>query len=318
MKTDAKKLCIAVLLGGFSNEREISLRSGRAISQALSSLGHNVTEIDVKDETVAELDNVSFHVAFIALHGKFGEDGGIQQLLEKKGIPYTGSSPTACSNAMDKLESKLLFKLNKVPMPAYKIIEKETTTARIEQYANELGYPVVLKPRAEGSSIGVTIHKYAKTIENGLAEARCLGDTVIMEKFIPGRELTVGILVDETLDNDEPLPIIELKPKRAFFDYTAKYEDTETVYVVDPKDLDDEIKIKVQETALAAHLAVGCEGFSRVDLILSNLKNVYILEVNAIPGMTERSLLPKAARAKGIEFPQLCERLVKAALRKKK
>lgn len=305
------KLKIAVLLGGFSSEREISLRSGKAVANALASLGHEVIEIDVKDEVVAELDSIKIDVAFIALHGKFGEDGGIQKLLDAKGIPYTGSDALASYRSMDKLETKRIFKKNKIPTPAYKIIYLTTTLDELNKYAKELGYPVVLKPQAEGSSIGVTVHRNCETLAMGFNEAFRGSEFAIMEKYIPGRELTVGILEENSL------PIVELLPKREFFDYVAKYQDDETKYIVDPKDLSSNIKEKIQQITLDAHNVLGCKGFSRVDTILSRRQNVYVLEVNSIPGMMERSLVPKAARAVEIEFPELCWRIVQSALKYK-
>jgi D-alanine-D-alanine ligase len=297
---------IGVLMGGTSSEREVSLRSGQAVVEALRSQGRKVVPIDVQSESLRELENLTIDVAFLALHGRFGEDGRIQRLLESRGIPYTGSGPEASRAAMDKVESKRLFRHRNVETPRHHVIMRGESLALWEQCARALGYPVVLKPRAEGSSVGVTVHEDCSTLLDGAAECFRHDAMGLMEKFIQGRELTVGIL------EGKALPLIELKPKSRFFDYNAKYKDPNTLYIVDPQ-ISDLDKRRVQKAAKEAHDALGCEGFSRVDLILSPLCSVYVLEVNTIPGLTSRSLFPKAARAAGIEFPELCEKLVQSA-----
>jgi D-alanine-D-alanine ligase len=304
-------LTIGVLSGGCSSEREVSLRSGAAVSKALRSLGKRVVDIDLKTETGRELDGQEIDVAFIALHGRFGEDGGIQRLLEGKGIPYTGSGPQASRIAMDKVESKRLFRMHGVETPPHRVVARGDSVPLLEQCARALGYPVVLKPRAEGSSVGVTVHQDRATLLDGAAECFRHDSIGLMEKFIRGRELTVGIL------DGRALPIIEMRPKSGFFDYRAKYQDPDTQYHVDPpmSDLD---KRRVQKAALEAHKSLGCEGMSRVDLILTPFCAVHVLEVNTIPGMTERSLLPKAAGADGVPFPDLCWKIVEAAFRRRK
>lgn len=302
---------IGVLMGGTSSEREISLRSGTAVARALKSLGHKVVEIDVRTETGAELDGVHLDVAFIALHGRFGEDGTLQRLLQERKIPYTGSGPQASRAAMDKVESKRLFKANAVETPPHRVIARGDSVALLEQCARALGYPVVMKPRAEGSSVGVTVHQDRATLLDGAVECFRHDAIGLMEKFIRGRELTVGVL------DGQALPVIEMRPKGGFFDYNAKYQDPDTLYFVDPPigDLD---KRRVQKAALEAHRALGCEGMSRVDVILTPFCAVHVLEVNTIPGLTERSLLPKAARAAGWDFPELCWKIVETALRKRR
>lgn len=300
-----------VLMGGTSSERDVSLRSGAAVAQALRATGLRVTEIDIRSETGRELDGLKIDVAFIALHGRFGEDGRVQRLLEERGIPYTGSSPEASRAAMDKVEAKRLFKLRAVETPPHRVLARGDSHALMEQCARALGYPVVMKPRAEGSSVGVTVHQDRSTLLDGAAECFRYDAIGLMEKFIAGRELTVGIL------DEMPLPIIELRPKRPFFDYQAKYQDPETLYLVDP-DLSDLEKRRVSRAAKEAHDALGCEGMSRVDVILTPFCSVHVLEVNTIPGLTERSLLPKAARAAGIEFPDLCRRILESAFRRRK
>jgi len=302
---------VGVLMGGASSEREVSLRSGAAVAQALRSAGHKVVEIDVRTETGGELEGQAIDVAFIALHGRFGEDGRLQRILQDRGIPYTGSGPEASRLAMDKVETKRLFKLKHVESPPHHVVVHGESIALWEQFARALGYPVVLKPRAEGSSVGVTVHEDCSTLLDGAVECFRHGSVGLMEKFIAGRELTVGIL------DGKPLPLIEMQPKSKFFDYKAKYQDPDTKYLVDPPISEIE-KRRVQKAAKDAFLALGCDGMGRVDLILTPFCSVHVLEVNTIPGMTERSLFPKAARAAGIEFPDLCSRLVAAALNRRR
>ena len=301
---------IGVLMGGCSSEREVSLRSGTAVAEGLKSIGHKVVTVDLRSEDGREFENVHMDVAFIALHGRFGEDGRLQQLLQKRGILYTGSGPEASRAAMDKVEAKRLFKLKSVETPPHRVIARGDSVDLMEHAARALGYPVVMKPRAEGSSVGVTVHEDRATLLDGAAECFRHDPIGLMEKFIVGRELTVGIL------DGRALPIIEMRPKSRFFDYDAKYKSPDTEYIVNPpmSDLD---RRRVQKTARDAHDALGCEGMSRVDLILTPFCSVHVLEVNTIPGLTERSLLPKAARAAGIEFPELCWKITELAFKRK-
>jgi D-alanine-D-alanine ligase len=212
---------------------------------------------------------------------------------------------------MDKVESKRLFRTKSVDSPPHRVIMRGESVALWEQCGRALGYPVVLKPRAEGSSVGVTVHEDCSTLLDGAAECFRYDSVALMEKFIAGRELTVGIL------DDRVLPLVEMKPKSRFFDFKAKYQDPDTKYLVDPP-ISDLEKRRVQKAAKEAFDALGCEGMGRVDLILTPFCSVHVLEVNTIPGMTERSLFPKAARAAGIEFPELCSMLVEAAFRRRK
>lgn len=298
---------VAVLLGGFSSEREVSLRSGAAVSKALRERGHDVHEVDVRDEAVADLDRVRPEVAFVALHGRFGEDGGVQALLGAKRIPYTGSGVAASRLAMDKAASKARFAEAGVPAAPDRIVRREDGIAAATEAAIAFGLPVVLKPVAEGSSVGISIHRTTETLAAGLEEAFKHGGATLVERFMAGREMTVGVL------EDRALPVVELKPARDFYDYEAKYRDDRTVYVVDPPMAAAE-REAVQAAGLAAHRSLGCEGFSRVDVILGGAGTPCVLEVNTIPGMTDRSLLPKAAGAAGISFPELCERIARSGL----
>jgi len=301
---------IGVLMGGCSSEREVSLRSGTAVAEALKSLGHKVLPVDLEWEDGRELDGLPIDVAFIALHGRFGEDGRLQRVLQNRGIPYTGSGPDASRAAMDKVEAKRLFKLKGVDTPPHRVVARGDSVDLMEHAARALGYPVVMKPRAEGSSVGVTVHEDRATLLDGAAECFRHDPIGLMEKFIEGRELTVAIL------DGKPLPIIEMRPKSRFFSFDAKYSDPDTQYIVNPvmSELD---KRRIQKSAKEAHDALGCEGMSRVDIIFTPLHSVYVLEVNTIPGLTERSLLPKAARAAGLDFPQLCWKITELAWKRR-
>lgn len=300
---------VAVLMGGDSSERSISLKSGHAVALALRQKGYEAIEVDLKDEQAHPLNTLEADVCFVALHGGFGEDGRLQKVLEDKGILYTGSGPMASEMAMDKVKSKILFMIHGVKTAPFRILRSSEPDEKWISMALELGLPVVVKPRAEGSSVGVSVHRSLDTLGGGVKSAMAFGPTALCEKFIEGRELTVGII------GLRPLPVVELRPQREFFDYQAKYHDPDTEYGVDPSDLSPEVKDRVRETAMRAHEALRCEGFSRVDVMLGNDGEPYVLEVNTIPGLTERSLLPKAAAAAGIDYPSLCDMIVKSAFR---
>lgn len=302
-KFRSKEAVIAVMMGGFSSEREVSLRSGTAVSNALKSSGYKVKDIDVKSENIPELENPEFDIAFLAMHGKFGEDGTLQKILDEHNIIYTGSGVEASRNAMDKFITKELFIKNNISTAPYKKINITATDKKIP-----FGYPVVIKPCNEGSSVGVSIVKEPENLDNALNEAFKYDKNVIIEKYIEGREVTVGIL------GDRALSVIELRPKQKFYDYKAKYEDTETEYISNPDFTEDVLK-EIQSEGLKAHNSLGCSGVSRVDMIYSIDKEIMVLEVNTIPGLTERSLLPKSADAIGIKFPDLCKKGIEEALK---
>ncbi len=318
---------VVVLMGGVSPEREISIRSGNAVAKALGDAGLTVSCIDVKDEKIDELDQREIDVAFIALHGYFGEDGGVQQLLESKGIPYTGSSVSASKLAMDKVATKKRFIEAGLQVPDYIAVTEFQELSEIQHDVMRLGLPVVLKPTRNGSSIGISIVKDITHLQMALKKAFEFGYEVLIEKYIKGRELTVGIL------DDKALPIIEIKPAMEFFSYDAKYTDNRTEYLIVEKTAGANGKIssnslcefglltsslydEAQEVALHAHRVLGCKGFSRVDMLLDGKNKLYLLEVNTIPGFTEKSLLPKAAKAAGISFSSLCEKIVDLAFQR--
>ncbi len=303
---------IGVLLGGPSSEREISLKSGRAVFNALSEAGFDVVAINITtDDSEANKELISLaqiDCAFVALHGYFGEDGGIQGVLDDLKIPYTGSGRTASRLAMDKIVSHLLFDTNGLFVPAYRFVDKDTFSKGWKM-DDDLSFPLVVKPAGNGSSIGLSIVDTREELGLAMDFAFSYDNNIIIEEHISGREMTVGIL------GDSALPVIEIAPKKRFFDYEAKYQKGLTDYIL-PAILDKKIAKKVQDTALSAHKLLGCYGYSRVDIILDTDFTPFILEVNSIPGFTETSLLPKAAKLTGLSFTQLCIKLIESAYEK--
>jgi len=295
-----KQYKIGVLAGGCSSEREISLKSGRGVFDALTELGLNVVFIDIRKEDESFLSGVDIDVAFIALHGKFGEDGRVQRILSGKGVLYGGSGPDASRIAMDKIASKEIFKKNGLKVADHILIGKNDRMS-----SGNIGFPCVVKPQYEGSSIGLTVVQEEACFREAVDKAMEYEGSVLVEKYIDGREITVGIL------NNEALPVIEIIPDGGVYDYNAKYKSANTRYVR----LDDaKIAERAQKAALSAHLSLGCENFSRVDFRVNAEGELFILEVNTIPGMTERSLLPMAARLAGIDFPELCLKILSSAV----
>lgn len=297
---------IAILAGGFSSEREISLKSGEAIERGLAQAGYRANIIDVRSPEIPELA-LPFDAFFIALHGRFGEDGTLQQIMEDAHLAYTGCGPEASRLAMDKLLSKEAFIRNRVPTAPFKAASKDDNAADVKSFADELGWPVVVKPQAEGSSVGVAIAHDPGQLDESLKNVFQYSDRALIEKHVKGRELNVGVL------GCAALPIIEVRPARPFYDYAAKYQDTGTEYVANP-DLPEYARDRVQMAGLAAFKALGCRDFSRVDIMLDEKGHAFVLEVNTIPGFTEKSLLPKAAAAAGISFEALCDRIIRFAL----
>jgi D-alanine-D-alanine ligase len=297
-----KKLKIAVLMGGPSAEREVSLRSGTAVANALTAVGATVVPIDIKDTAFTMPTNVD--VAFLALHGTFGEDGTLQRMLENGGITYTGSGPEASGRAFDKIAAKKAFLVAGIPTPKYEVFDRAHTDLR---RLAQLGFPLVVKPSRQGSSVGISIVQEEGDLEEACRIAWHYDDHLLVEQFIPGRELTVGIL------DGRALPVVEIRPKHDFFTYEAKYTKGQTDYFV-PAPLDKNIECEVKSLALRAHDCLGCRDISRVDLILSEAGEPLILEVNTVPGFTETSLVPQAAHAAGIEFADVCVRLVQLAM----
>ena len=299
---------IGVLMGGSSSERKISLKSGKAVYDSLVSAGLDVVAIDITSDDLGLTSKLilskRIDVAFIALHGRFGEDGEIQYILEKLGIPYTGSGIKASRLALDKISSHHIFRIHGLAVPRYKVFDSLNRNFNFS-LLNKFSYPLVVKPATHGSSIGLSIIENKHRLLKAMNLAFRFDDQIIVEEYIKGREMTVGILDDQTL------PIIEIIPRRRFFDYQAKYKPGITRYIV-PAKLDKKIAQGVSRAGLLAHNYLGCFGFSRVDMILRG-SQPFVLEVNTIPGLTQMSLLPKAAKAVGINFDQLCIRLVKLA-----
>ncbi len=294
---------IGVLAGGTSSEREISLKSGNAVLNALKARGLDVRLIDVDPASfMLDIEASRIDLAFIALHGAFGEDGTVQTMLEEKGILYTGSGPDASRDAMDKIASKKIFMDEGLLVPGYRSVEKG-----VGMDVSGISIPCVVKPRFEGSSIGLTIVSEMEQVAGAIEKAFRYNDKVIVEDFIPGREVTVGVL------GGTPLEVIEINTEEGVYDFKAKYHSTSTEYVV-PADLDEDIAAKAKEVALKAHNALGCRGVSRVDFRLTPQGKLYVLEVNTIPGMTERSLLPMAANACGVGFDDLCVKILEEAI----
>ncbi|MCZ7644447.1 MAG: D-alanine--D-alanine ligase [Planctomycetota bacterium] len=299
---------VGVLYGGPSAEREISMQSGDAVATALEQAGRNVQRVILDGSFDAKMARgLGIDVAFLALHGEFGEDGRIQFILEQAGIPYTGSGPDASAQAFDKMLAKRAYESHGVLTPAWMCFDREELAAMGPRALNDLAPPVVVKPAACGSSLGVTIVRHPDQAPAALKLALEFGDSVLVERFVPGREVTVAIL------GDEPLPVAELKLQREFYDFTAKYEDDAT-RIVCPAELSREMTARAQASALAAHQALGCCDVSRTDLILDAHGLFWVLETNTLPGLTSHSLLPKACAEVGTSFLELAEFLLIKAL----
>ena len=299
-----KQLLIAVLMGGPGSEREVSLASGTAVLEALQSEGLNAVGVDV---TTRELDlPEGTGLCFNVIHGTFGEDGDMQEVLEKMNMPYTGAGIESSRVAFDKVASKEVFVANNVPTPASEIID---CSAGVK--LPKMALPYVVKPPREGSSVGVHIVETEDEALTAIEDAAKYGDEVLIEQFVKGKELTVGVI------NDEVLPVVHIAPRSGFYDMNNKYpwmnDDGGTDYYC-PAELDEATTAKVQKAAIDAHRALGCEIYSRVDVLLDADGNPYVLEANTIPGMTASSLLPKAAKVAGYDFGPLCQKIAELSL----
>lgn len=341
---------VAVLMGGPSAEREISIRTGRAVSEALRRLGHEVIQVDPTPEDFAgagrgdpgpgvlrpatshwrdggAAGHLSFlalpdlrdcEAAFIALHGELGEDGRIQAALDLAGLPYTGSGALASALSMNKDMSKKMFVHHGIPTPRWICASASSSglnrapadPSRSELDRSEVegigGFPIVVKPNDQGSTIGLTVVQEESGLADALRTAAVYSDCVVLEKYIPGRELTVSIL------DGSALPVLEIVPEGGLYDYTRKYVKGKSRYEV-PAELDDDLAGRVRELGLRAFNALGCRGFGRVDFRLSPENEAFCLEVNTVPGMTETSLVPMAARAENVSFDQLVSRILASA-----
>ena len=325
---------IGVICGGLSSERDISLSSGDAIYAALIKEGMDAQIVDLTTEFRLEVEEIikdsGIDIAFIAMHGKFGEDGKLQAILEEMDIPYVGSDSLASAFAMDKIASRRLFAMHNIPVPNYLILNRDNKDIfKLGQFSPPpvnpgdfppeadapwaqtrgagLSFPFIVKPQSQGSSIGISLVRHTDEIDRALDIAFDYNDNIIIEEYIKGKELTVGILENRALTP------IEIIPKNTFFDFQAKYSKGLTEYIL-PASIDLSLEKQIQYLSLKAHKALGCRHFSRVDLLLDQDNNPFILEVNTIPGFTSSSLLPKAALFEGITFTQLCIRLLEMSL----
>ncbi len=298
---------IGVLMGGLSAEREVSLKSGRAVCAALKSRGYEVVPIDVDRDVARRIREAGVDLAFIALHGPLGEDGTVQGLLEVLGIPYTGSGVLASALAMDKIATKKILAHAGLPVPEFRELEAGDPDGAQAVIA-ELGLPVVVKAPTQGSSIGVYIVEREDEIAARITDAAAYDSRVLVEKFIAGPELTAAVL-----GNREPqvLPLIEIVSATGKYDYESKYTPGLSDHLIPPR-VPQEVQERVSDLALRAYRALGCRGFARVDLIVSGTE-AFILEINSIPGLTDVSLFPDAARAAGMSFADLVEHLVRLA-----
>ncbi|MEW6108682.1 MAG: D-alanine--D-alanine ligase [Nitrospirota bacterium] len=312
-KKKLKRMKIGVLMGGKSSEREVSLKSGEAIFKALKSLQYDAVRIDAGDNLCADLKKRHIDIAFLALHGGHGENGAVQGMLEVLGIPYTGSGILASALAMDKEASKKIFLYHGIPVPPFKIVQKANDkgqrakkySALCSMHSAQIAFPLpwVVKPACEGSSVGVEIVKDRAKFKKALYEAFAYDNRVIVEKYIDGKEIQIGIL------NNKVLGGVEVRPSLEFYNYRAKYTPGLTEYVLPPR-VGKRVYERAAGAALSAHMALGCSGATRVDLRVDNSGKPYVLEVNTIPGMTETSLLPKIARQAGFDFQALIDRIL--------
>jgi D-alanine-D-alanine ligase len=297
---------IGVLMGGLSSEREVSLESGRAVLDALKTKGYNAAAVDVGRDAAAKIAGAGIEAAFIALHGTFGEDGAIQGLLQIMGIPYTGSGILASAMGMDKIVSKKMFKAQGLLVGPYAVITSEDRGG-VDAALKDIGLPAAVKPCAEGSSVGVSIVSNKKEMGPAVELAFKYGRAILVEKYIKGKEVQVGVL------GERALGAIEIVPKEAFYNYKAKYEKGMSEHFF-PARVPDETYRRTLVAGLAAHRCLGCTGYSRVDFIIDEQGLPHILEVNTLPGMTATSLFPEIARGVGISFPDLVEKILRLAL----
>lgn len=297
---------IGMLMGGHNSEHEVSLRSGQALGAALRRRGYQVTDIVVGPDLSEQLSRHRIQVAFVALHGRWGEDGCVQGLLECLRIPYTGSGVLASALSMDKVYSKKLFRLAGLPV-AEEVIVERNRLEHVSPFALPFGLPAVVKPSREGSSVGVTIVREPGQLQGALATAAGFAGEVLVEQFVPGRELSVAVLEGRALG------VIEIRPASEFYDYQAKYHSGGSTQYLFPAPLSSEEAAKAQLLGEKAFGALGCSGVGRVDMIFGHDGRWAVLEVNAIPGMTEASLVPKIAAGVGIGFDDLAERLLLGA-----
>ena len=297
---------VAVLMGGQSAEREISLKTGEAVAAALESRGYPVVRIDAGADLAARLLEVRPVACFNGLHGRYGEDGCVQGLLEMLEIPYTGSGVAASAVGMDKVLSKHVFASAGLPTPEYCVVPPERVgTGGCDDLS--FGLPCVVKPAREGSSVGISIVKARAEYRPALEDAAQYGGDILVERYVAGREISVAVL------DGEALGAIEIRPRRAFYDYVAKYDKSAGTEYLYPAPLEAATLARVERHAELAHRVLGCSGVTRSDFIVSGGGEAFLIEVNTLPGLTETSLVPKIAAGKGLSFADLCERLLRGA-----
>ena len=301
---------ITVLMGGPSFEREVSFMSGENVATALEAAGHRVTRADISPTDTSALDRPGIDVVFIALHGQFGESGEVQQLCEDRGLRYIGSSPRASMLGMDKHVSKQLFRRSRLTTPDWIVIENFQHPDEVKRLVEKIPLPVVVKPIDGGSSVDTVISRDESTRSSAVEDLLDTYNRCMIEKFVTGRELTVGIL------GSEPLPIIEIITPHTFYDYSAKYDDNSETKFVFPEDLDSGTVQRIYNDAITAHESIKARDISRVDFILDTEGVLQVLEINTIPGFTTHSLVPNAARKAGIDTPSLVDRIVRMAMKR--
>lgn len=294
---------VAVLMGGFSSEREVSLNSGTAVLQALIGKGVDAHRFDPKEQDLSELKTQGFQVAFNILHGTYGEDGVVQGALEAMGIPYTGSGVMASAIGMDKYRCKLLWQALDLPVPEFAVLRADSNFSAIEQ---RLGLPMFVKPAAEGSSVGVVKVKEAGQLADVYQQLKHMRGEIIAERFIGGGEYTCPVI------NGRAMASIRITPATEFYDFAAKYDRDDTVYQC-PSDLNAADEALIRELSVRALDAVGAQGCARVDFLREHDGKLYLLEVNTLPGMTSHSLVPKSALVEGMDFADLCIEMLKTA-----
>jgi len=302
---------VGVLYGGRSAEREVSLMSGEGVLAALRSRGVDAHGFDPARQNLAQLAEQGYNRVFIALHGRYGEDGTLQGALEQLGIPYTGPGVMACALSMDKTMSKRVWMSHGLPTPRFMVLEKDANPAQLDSVASELGLPLMLKAPHEGSTIGISKVAAADDMRAGFDNCVRYDDTVLAEEFISGRELTVPVMGAGR--DAHALPIVEIRAPQGNYDYEHKYFSDETQYLC-PAPLDAALTARIQSLAVEAYRALGCSGWGRVDFMLRDVDNApFLLEINTSPGMTGHSLVPMSARAAGVSYEDLCIDILRLA-----
>ena len=298
-------------MGGMSGEREVSLRSGTNVFKSLKAQNFNVIAIDVNGDPTEQLKKNQIEIAYIVLHGKGGEDGVIQGLLETLKIPYTGSGVAASALAMDKIASKKVFEASGIPTPKFFVVDQKDVNGSIDKIKKIFSLPLVIKPNQEGSSLGISIIKDEKLLDKTIRETVKEYKDVFVEEFIAGKEVTVGIV--GCGNKARALPILELIPKNDFYDFEAKYTPGMTDFVL-PARLSEKVSAETKKVALRAHQVLGCHGVSRVDMMVGEDQVPYVTEVNTIPGMTDQSDLPAEAKHEGVSFDELVVEILQSAI----